>query len=140
MLTWTIDHYQQKDHQREVTIYLEGKLTSRDCAGIYRLCFDNHSHCDRLVLDLTQIEERDASMSVLICCLRKTAGFATGHISLRGTPDRPPGPTSDFPVISAAETCEFRNDCHSPVSRLAYGAPSAGNGPTGRAGVEVSEQ
>ena len=123
MLTWTIDHYQKKDRHREVTIYLEGKLTSRDCAGIYKLCFDNHSHCDKLVLDLAQIEERDVSMPVLICCLRKTAGFAAGRISLRGVPPGLPGQFSDFMAISQDEACEFHNDCHSSVSRMAYGAP-----------------
>jgi ABC-type transporter Mla MlaB component len=129
MLTWTIDHYHKKDRRREVTIYLEGKLTSRDCAGIYKLCFDNHSHCDHLVLDLAQIEERDVSMSVLICCLRKTAGFAAGHISLRGIPNRPPEPTTNFLGISHEETCEFHNNCHSSVSRLSYGAPLVGKWP-----------
>jgi ABC-type transporter Mla MlaB component len=122
MRTWTIDHYQQKDHKREVTIYLEGKLTSRDCAGIYQLCFDNHSHCDHLVLDLAQIEEKDVSMPVLICCLHKTAGFAARHISLRGIPNRAPGPATDLLDISQDMTCEFHNDCHSSVSRLGFGA------------------
>ena len=129
MRTWTIDHYQQKDHKREVTIYLEGELTSRDCAGIYQLCFDNHSHCDQLVLDLAQIEEREASMSVLICCLRRTTGFATGRISLQGIPNRPQGPTTDFPGISQSEACEFHNDCHNSFSRLGYGTPPVGTWP-----------
>jgi ABC-type transporter Mla MlaB component len=120
MITWTIDHYQKKGRHREVTIYLEGKLTSRDCAGIYKLCFDNYSYSDHLVLDLAQIEERDVSMSVLICCLRKTAGFAAGRVSLRGIPNRAPGPTANFRGNSLDETCEFHNDCHNSFSRLAY--------------------
>jgi hypothetical protein len=129
MITWTIDHYQKKGRRREVTIYLEGKLTSRDCAEIYKLCFDNRSHCSRLVLDLAQIEEREVSMSILGCCLRKTAGFAAGHIFLRGIPNRPPGPPANFPGNSLNETCEFYNDCHNSFSRLEYGAPPVGKRP-----------
>jgi len=131
MLTWTIDHYQKKERRREVTIYLEGKLTSRDCAGIYKLCFDNQSRSDRLMLDLAQVEERNSSMPVLICCLRRTAGFAAGRISLRGIPNRPTGPATDFLDISQGKGCEFNEDCHGPASRVGYGTPPVGVLPGG---------
>ena len=129
MLTWTIDHYQKKGLRREVTIYLEGKLTTRDCAGIYQLCFDNHSRSDKLVLDLARIEERDVSLPVLVCCIRKTASFGAGRISLRGIPLQLPGTATDFPGIPEGGSCEFHNDCHGSVSRMAYGAPPAGTMP-----------
>jgi hypothetical protein len=140
MLTWTIENVQEKDYRREVTVNVEGKVTSRDCAGLFTLCLDNHNRCDHLVFDLTRIEEGDGSLSILFCCIRKTADYAAERIFLRGIPHRLNGPAIDFSSIFPGEACEFCSDCHSPVSGLMHGAPSDGNRPAGRSEVEVSEQ
>ena len=139
MITWTIEHVQEKDRRRAITVNVEGQVTSRDCAGLFTLCLDNHNRCDHLVFDLTRIEESDVSLSVLLCCIRKTSDFAAKRISVRGIPPRLKEQAFDLSSISLGEACEFHNDCHSSVSGLMYGAPSVGNGPTGRAELEVNE-
>ena len=120
MITWTIEQSQKEGRRQDVTVNLEGKVTSRDCAGIFTLCFDNFSRCDQLVLDLAQVEEPAGSIPILICCLSRTAGFAEGRISLRGIPSPwQPGPTADFTDSSQGAACVNHKDCPCCISRLA---------------------
>ena len=126
MLTWTIEHFRKKGRRREVTVNKEGKVTTPACARILELCLDNSTRCDHLVLDLARVEEKDASMPVLFCCIRKTTGFVAKRVALRGIPPWQPGPTTDFSGISQSETCEYHEDCQNSVFRLAYGAPPVG--------------
>ena len=124
MISWTIEHHRQEDCRHEVTVNIEGKLTSRDCAGIFTLCFNNFSHCDHLIVDFTRVEEKDGSIPVLICCLSKTAGHTDGRISLRGiSPSWQTGPITGFMGVPEGAPCVFHNDCHSSAPRIACGVP-----------------
>jgi ABC-type transporter Mla MlaB component len=129
MLTWTIDNSKKKSRRREITVNLEGKLTSHDCVRIFTLCFDNSSRCAQLVLDISQVEETDSSMPVLICCLSRTPDFAAGRVSLRKIPPRQSAPVTVFMGTpeSTANGCLDDHPCS--VSLLAYGAPPFGTWP-----------
>jgi len=121
MLTWTIDNFPKKSRRRKITVNLEGTLTSRDCAGMSNVFFDNYNRCAHLVLDVAQVEEKDTSMPVLICCLRRTTGLAAERVSLRGIPPRAPGATVDFSGFPEEPPCAFHGDCK--LSWLGRGAP-----------------
>jgi anti-anti-sigma regulatory factor len=103
MMVYTVTRGSGNDSP-EMTIHVEGKVTSGNWEALREFCLDALKNSDRLVLNLENVSDYDFSLSIFICLLRKTILLMGKHLTIRGRQD-------EFVCLYSNRTpCSFPNE------------------------------
>lgn len=73
MLTYTVEHNRCLKPLVQKTLYIEGKVDSRQWEKQKTIFLDALNSSDHLIVNIRKVEKFDHSFTVLICSIRRTA-------------------------------------------------------------------
>jgi len=84
MLTYTVEHNPCLTPFVQKTLYIEGKADCKQWEKLKVIFFDALSSSDHLIVDLSNVEEFDFSLTALICSIQKTANLLGKRLTIEG--------------------------------------------------------
>jgi hypothetical protein len=82
MLTYTVEHNRCRKPFVHKTLYIEGKVDSRQWEEQKTIFFDALNSSDHLIVNIRKVEKFDHSFTVLISSIRRTAQLLGNRLTI----------------------------------------------------------